>query len=173
MAVDSETALRHGKIQQPTIFLLLCFLTFGLYAIWWNYRQWRFFKEKYDLDLMPAVRALFSIFFIHLLLEQINYEAREKGYPGIAHGLNATLYVVTSIIANVIGRLPAPYFLFSIGIAYYAFLVPSLNQLNAYWEQEAPDLVQRSLSAGDKIALAAGLSLWGMFLIGLLAPAQV
>ncbi len=170
MEAPQEFAQRHGKIQSSGIFFVLCFFTFGIYAVWWNYKAWRFLQEKEDLDIYPAVRALFSIFFIHNLLEKIDSMAQEKGHKGINDSTNATLYIIALIVANLVSRLPEPYWLASSLIPFYAFLVPSVQQLNHYWEAEASSPVSRKMSFGEIIAVIVGALFLGIILLGLFLP---
>lgn len=53
-------------------FILLSVLSLGLYNIWWMFKTWRFFLQKDQLDIQPAFRAIFSIFFLYGLFERIH-----------------------------------------------------------------------------------------------------
>ncbi|MGC4021502.1 MAG: DUF4234 domain-containing protein [Cyclobacteriaceae bacterium] len=68
------------KILSIDKFIILSIMTFSLYQLWWMYKTWRFFKQKEQLDIYPAMRALFSIFFLTSLFREINDYALEKGY---------------------------------------------------------------------------------------------
>lgn len=50
-------------------FILLYIVSFGLYGLWWTYKAWRVFKKKDNSDIMPAMRAFFSILFLYSLFE--------------------------------------------------------------------------------------------------------
>ncbi|TAG19044.1 MAG: hypothetical protein EAZ32_12710 [Cytophagia bacterium] len=163
MELDNEFIIRNGKVYKPEVFFALCFLTFGLYAIWWNYRVWRFFKEKEDLNILPAARALFSLFFIYSLLSKINAEAVKKGGQKVSYGLYAAFFIITSLFAYLVGRVfPDSMVIFF--FPYYIFLIPSVKQLNFYWESEASEIVPRVMSTGAKIALIIGSIFWLLFL---------
>lgn len=101
-------------------FLLLFILTLGLYGIWWMYKSWRFFKEKDNLDAWPAMRALFAIFFLHGLLERILNFAKRNGYTKT---YSSSGLFVLFIFLNFLGRLPDPFWLFSV-IAGTALIQP-------------------------------------------------
>lgn len=60
-------------------FAVLYFLTFGLYSIWWQYKTWKFFKQRENLNIIPEVRAIFFIFFFFFLLKKIKNYARGNG----------------------------------------------------------------------------------------------
>ncbi|MFW6711465.1 hypothetical protein ACODTS_06135, partial [Acinetobacter pittii] len=52
------------KIISVNKFIFLSLISFGLYPIWWMFKAWRFFLIKDKLNIMPAARAIFSIFFL-------------------------------------------------------------------------------------------------------------
>ncbi len=57
------------KVISVNKFIFLSLISFGLYPIWWMFKAWRFFLIKDKLNIMPAARAIFSIFFyIHYLI---------------------------------------------------------------------------------------------------------
>ena len=61
-------------------FIILFFLTMGLYGAWWMYKAWRYFKKIDNSDIMPAMRTIFSIFYLYGLMQRIQEFAHSKGY---------------------------------------------------------------------------------------------
>ncbi len=61
-------------------FIILSIASFGLYEIWWMYKAWRFYQQKEQSNIMPAARAIFTIFFLHSLFKKTFEFAKEKGY---------------------------------------------------------------------------------------------
>ncbi|EXE34023.1 hypothetical protein J571_4043, partial [Acinetobacter baumannii 554515] len=55
------------KVISVNKFIFLSLISFGLYPIWWMFKAWRFFLIKDKLNIMPAARAIFSIFFLYSL----------------------------------------------------------------------------------------------------------
>ncbi|GGM77497.1 hypothetical protein OCF84_17105 [Shewanella xiamenensis] len=53
-------------------FVIMFFATFGLYQIYWFYKQWQALKEYYDLDAWPIARCIFTVFFTHSLFMLMN-----------------------------------------------------------------------------------------------------
>ena len=106
-------------------FILLSVITFGLYGLWWIYKSWRFFQDKDKSEIMPAMRALFSIFFLIPLFNKILKLANSSGYK---QKYISTLLFIGYIIWNLLAELPEPYFL--IAIFSFVFLVPPFKALN-------------------------------------------
>ena len=169
---DDTFVQRHGIIQKPVTFFLLCFFTFGLYAVWWQFKVWRFLKEKEDLDIYPVARAIFSLFFIHSLLGRIDNEAKDKGHPGINSDKYAAIYIVVAIIGRIVDRLPGPISYVTLFIPAYIFLIPSLRQLNYYWQEEAPHSVPRTMSTGTIVLLIFSVLLFLLVILGILTESQ-
>ena len=70
------------KIISLNKFIFLSIISFGVYEIWWMYKVWKFYQQKEKLDIMPAARAIFAIFFLNALLKKNLEFAKEKGYEG-------------------------------------------------------------------------------------------
>jgi len=117
--------LRDFELLSVQKFVILSIASLGLYDIWWLYKTWRFFKEKDDLDIMPALRALFSILFLYGLFENIQKYARSNG---VTKGFSSIGCFIGFFITNFSGYLPDPYWL----IAFFGvlFLIPALHTLN-------------------------------------------
>lgn len=71
--VEDQYTISVGK------FVFLCFITAGLYQLWWSYKAWRFFKQKQDLAITPALRALFGLFFFGLYSVELKIFQKKKG----------------------------------------------------------------------------------------------
>lgn len=87
-------------------FLLLFGLTMGVYASYWMYKNWRFYKDATQEQLMPIARGIFIVFFIHSLFDRVQEKASRDGIvldwnrSSLATGL-----VVLYIVGNLAGRL--------------------------------------------------------------------
>src|SRR5690606_20478740 len=74
--------------------VLFC-ITFGLYSLVWFYQHWKLQKQYHKTNVIPVLRAIFSLFFTHALFANI-----QKGLTaqGITYAWNpqamATIYVV-------------------------------------------------------------------------------
>lgn len=85
-------------------FSVLFLSTFGLYSVYWFYKNWKLRKDKYEDDIWPIARGIFSIFFAHSLFSNINDELAERGEQW-NYRLWALLYVLFSVMGNFVDRI--------------------------------------------------------------------
>jgi hypothetical protein len=84
--------------------LALFFLTFGMYQLVWFYQHWATHKRRTHADIWPLPRAIFSVFTAHSLFSTFALAGALRGRRFDAN-MNATVFVVLSIISMVIGRV--------------------------------------------------------------------
>lgn len=90
------------KIISVNKFIFLSLISFGLYPIWWMFKAWRFFLIKDKLNIMPAARAIFSIFFLYSLFNHIKKYAKEQGYTNdFSSGWMYLGYLITSLLVGL------------------------------------------------------------------------
>lgn len=160
-------AVQYIKKQPIWAFCLLSFCSFGLYTIYWFYKTWRFFKESYDWDIYPFWRAAFAVLFTHVLFEEINELAMEKGHPGIQSNAYATGYVILAILQRVLDRiLPVPMVIFVLLIPPFLFMIPTVKQLNYIYEKARPNEYRPAFSPGEFLVVVFGGLLMVFVVIG-------
>ncbi len=102
-----------NNIKKPEFFpvsegklISLYILSFGLYGIYWFYKNWRLQQPKMDKNIMPIMRGIFSIFFTHSLFRIIDKSAEhlDKQHKFNPNSL-ATLFVGAIIVSNILDRL--------------------------------------------------------------------
>lgn len=108
LQAESESVQQEFYVVSTTKFLVLFLATFGIYGIYWFYRQWREYKRASGEDLMPVMRAIFSIFFTHALFYTIQsrLQEAEKKFSW-SPALLATIYVIVAIVGSVADRFSA------------------------------------------------------------------
>ncbi|GEM_PF-581669 len=96
------------SLKKLTIFSLC---TFGLYHIYWNYKNWKAIQVQTGIKITPWARGWFYIFFAYSLFKRVLNSAVRNGFK-IEHsaGKLATLF----ILLMVLWKLPNPYWLISI-----------------------------------------------------------
>lgn len=89
-------------------FLILSITTFGMYEIYWFYKNWSLYRLASGIRMLPVMRAIFSIFFVNSLFRRINDRVEESGYIyQWSPGLMAVIFIVLSIMSGVVGMISA------------------------------------------------------------------
>lgn len=165
-----KTVLEEKAIISTNKFILLNLLTFNLYAIWWVYTSWRFFKEREDLEIYPVARALFSIFFLYELFNKIKYFAKSNGHEK-EYSSGLLLLGILSIV--IISYFPGPISFLSICSS--MFYIKPFEALNYGIEASGHYHVaeQRGFDTAQIIMLVIGFLLWGGLIISLVQPSII
>jgi hypothetical protein len=83
------------------VFLLLNFVTLGIYRIYWLYANWKAIKKAEKSNISPLWRAIFSVFFISQLFDHIILSARSQGYKRITKlGLLDGCYITFVVLGG-------------------------------------------------------------------------
>jgi hypothetical protein len=137
-------------------------VTFGLYEIYWFYKNWRLVKNQEGTNIVPALRAIFCVFFCYWLFERIEGDADEQKTVSI----HASVLTAGWIIMNLLWRLPEPYLL--IGLTQPLFLLPAQRAVNALNQKLVPGHSPNNhFSAWNIVAIAIGSLAWILVFIGL------
>lgn len=158
--------MKDQKLISTSQFLLLSFGTVGIYTIWWYYKEWRFFNEKDSLDIHPAMRAIFSIFFIYSLFTRIldyakNFEYSRNYSPG--------LIFIFVILFNLCSALPAPFYLVSYGWVLLHIAPFEASNFAKTQDSSFKSEYQSTLSMRQVILLVFGVTCWLLIILELLA----
>jgi hypothetical protein len=149
--------------------IILSIFTWSLYEAYWIYKNWRYIKDRYNLQIRPFWRGIFGIFFCHSLLERIHEdkEARDVQVPTFsARGL-ATGWVILIIFANLIGRIGLTASIIAAFIPSFLCLVPVQRYINSVTEKRNPSQQFYGWSAGHIVCIVWGIIIWALVLIGL------
>jgi hypothetical protein len=86
--------------------MTLYILSFGLYGVYWFYKNWKCQQQVMDKKIYPVWRAIFSIFFAYSLFKRIDQKAShlDQRYRFKA-GVLATFYVFSVVASQVIDRI--------------------------------------------------------------------
>lgn len=87
-------------------FVSLFILTFGLYHIYWFYKNFSLLKAYEGSDIWPIPRALFNIFFTHSLFNTVKmYQDDKDIHYSWSPDILATLWVILAIANRIFDRL--------------------------------------------------------------------
>lgn len=144
--------------------VLLCFTTFGLYQVWWVYKAWRFFNQKDNLNLLPAVRTMFSIIFLPLLFTKVLRYAKQQGYSQHYYPI---LLFIGFFAFSLFSYLPLPFLFLS--FLSVVFLIPVFKAFD-FARRHTPNLIvieQNAFNTRQLVLLIIGAVIWGFMLLGI------
>ena len=110
----------------PYKFAILSVLTFGMYQIYWFYKNWAFIRERDHSDIWPWARTCFAPLTYYSLIADVF--KGERPFPGIPGAY---------LLLNVAWILPDPFW--AVSVFTFVPLLPSVNRIN---ELNAVSLVE-------------------------------
>ncbi|MFC5436046.1 hypothetical protein ACFPME_05715 [Rhodanobacter umsongensis] len=147
--------------------LVLSLCTFGLYEIYWFYKNWQLVKRRENSNIIPVMRSLFGVLFCYSLFEKVSDQAKNAGTGSIAAGLLAAGWIVLTIL----WRLPDPYWL--VTFLAVLFMLPVQQAINAINSQAAPGHdPNRTFSGWNIAAVIIGGLFFVLALVGIFLPAE-
>lgn len=148
-----------------TKFVVMSLVTFGIYDVFWLYRQWQFERARTGENLSPFWRTFFAPLFAFSLFRRISDAAEETGTGAIPHQVYALAYIACLFTV----RLPEPYWLISLLV--FVPLIPvqsAATRINGTTAPGAP-LNDRYTLPNVAVIVIGGLMLL-LILLGLLIP---
>lgn len=145
---------------------ILSVCTFGVYEVYWFYKNWQLIKERERSHISPVPRAIFAVFYCYQCFARI----RDFGTPPATKSrLAAGPLAAGWIVATLLHKLPDPYWLISLFAVVFIIPVQGLaNRINA---ASSPNHDPNShFSAWNWVALAFGSILFVLAIIGLMLP---
>ena len=148
-------------------FIVLSFLSFGIYDIYWMYFQWKRIRDRENTDLSPFWRTFFGFVWMFNLLARIAASGARHEVPVAWSGTTLALAYLVLQFSFV---LPSPWQLVSFGA--FVPLVPAaraIERINrAAGATEDPNA---SFSPGNWIGMIIGGLIMLLALLGALLPA--
>lgn len=90
----------------PKKFVVLFVATFGVYSLYWFYKNWQLYRLRTEKNIWPVMRAIFSIFYVHSLFEIIDSKLKDTNSSfKWSYRPLANIYILCTIIQNVCDRL--------------------------------------------------------------------
>ncbi len=156
--------------------VILFIATFGLYPVYWFYKNWALRKKNVEKKIMPLLRAIFYIFFTHSLFRRVEDAAMRKGISiSWSAGPLAAIFVILTIVSSILDRTAenSP----TIGIVDYASLAIVFVLLGPiYMVQEVVNKINddpqgrlnSSFSIYNYIFIIIGVLMWMLVGVGML-----
>lgn len=148
---------KHSNAQPLWQLILFDFITFGLYFIYWSYRNWKHLKDYKNLDINPGKKALallIPLIGIAFVFEQFDAFKKFSEEAGAKTLFSPGWLTIGLIVFNAISWLPDPFWLLSFLSVVPIALVQ--RSLNSAWANAEPGLSVRKLpTIGDLLAVIA------------------
>ncbi|MQX54696.1 hypothetical protein [Alcanivorax sediminis] len=165
-------------------FALLFMLTLGLYGVYWNYRHWKLLKEHRGANVIPVLRGIFSIFFIHSLLKHINEELGEDNSKDhLMVPQLAAIYIILNVISSISDRLSARSetvgimdFISLILLPFICAVIANIQQAANLSQGDPKGDSNSEMTALNWIWMLMGAALWLLIIFGfavMLAPDSI
>jgi len=170
------------ETQEPVFFhisgrrlVLMSIATWGIFELYWIFRNWQYLKERDGLKIHPFWRGVFSIFFIHKLMNTIHDDpqANRSVKATFPPSVLATVWVILLLVGNISSKAADPMInLVGLVVSFPSFLLflPVQRYINAVNRQITPTPPYTGWSAGQYACLALGVFIWLFILAAILAP---
>ncbi len=155
----------------PQKLFVMQLVTFGIYGLYWMYKQWAAVKTRFQQDIWPVPRAIFSIFYFHALGREIDQHALRSG-RAITWQSNALAWgAVAGLLFSRIFDRAMPnktgFILTFVSFGFYAYstmkIQASINAANG--DESARD--NANYSPMNVVAIVFGGLLWLMIMVSL------
>jgi hypothetical protein len=148
-------------------FCLMSLTTFGLYELYWFYRNWRVIREREQSQISPFWRAFFNPIWTFSMGARFAGDARARN---ISLALPAVALGILYLLLHALWRLPDPYWL--VTLLAFVPLLPfdfAARRLNGNGELSAPTFAR--FSVWNITWIVVGSLLLALTLLGTFLPA--
>ena len=122
-------AMPYFEVSLPK-FVVMSVVTWGIFSLYWAYKQWVHISARSREGISPFWRAFFAPLWSFSLLERIKVDAGTRGAPVYwSSGLLGFVYLVM----GALWRLPDPFWL--VGIFSFLPLLPAVRAVIAIHER--------------------------------------
>jgi hypothetical protein len=175
-AEDSMTSVDFSKnVGTPffptstTKLAIMSLCTFGIYELFWFYKNWKFLKEKHNFKIRPFWRAWFSVFFCYSFFKIVKkyskqHQVKADYKPGQLTFVFVLLYVTW--------QAPDPIWIFS-SLTFIPLLSVQkvINNLNT---QLFPNFdINSKFSGWNIFGIILGSIWWTLIISGMIFPDTV
>ena len=156
-------------------YIIMSIITFGIYQVYWIYKNWEYLKNRDNLNIHPFWRGIFGIFTIHELLKKIHDDPilNKNKSAEFNHSSLATGWVIISICSYIFSRIFDSLYLGDLGfiiilvflVIELSFLIPVQRYINEVNARVTPAPNYYPWSAGHfvMIGLIVAIFMVGVF----------
>jgi hypothetical protein len=139
--------------------------TFGIYQLYWFYKNWEAIRRRTGAQIQPFWRAVFAAIFCYRCFNFVGQDARQRGLKSPPMGLLACGW----ILCEISYRLPDPLWL--VTFLSFLFVLPVQSLANKIIALETPKADSNTRFDGwNWAAVVAGVLWWGLCIVGLTVP---
>jgi tetratricopeptide (TPR) repeat protein len=146
------------------IILSLC--SFGIYELYWFYKNWKAEKDHTGENISPFAQALFAPLTAYSFFGKVNEEAKKIGIPFQS---TPSVLALIFILFNILWRLPDPYWMISfLGFIPLLPVVDCISKINAHIN---PRVIKNdNFSRSNWILIVCGVILLGFVCVESFIP---
>ncbi len=138
----------------PEKFIVLSICTFGIYELYWSYKNWQRIAGFTGERMSPFWRTFFAPFWSYALFKDLKYACTSRGSPAsYSPGWLALAYFVL----GVTWRLPQPFNLISL-FTFLPFLpvIVSAQNFNSRYQSTTGETLNKNFSGWNIAAIVLG-----------------
>lgn len=152
-------------------FILMSIVTLSFFEAYWMYKNWKYIKERDELDIMPFWRALFGVFFMHSLLNTLEDDNELKAVEAATFSGShlATGWVIVMIIVNILAKFDeslASGLVLLFSVPSFLFLLPVQRYINRVNSLVVPQPNYSEWSFGQVLCLLVGVPVFALLILG-------
>lgn len=174
---ESSDGEQQFYVVSPRKFLTLYIATFGIYSIYWHYKNWAYQKEALNLNIWPIPRGIFNLFFVHALFKAADERITSTGKTWEWNpSMLATGWVVLWLADRVLDRLAQSGAISEIASLLGVLAMPLMAYI-AYKAQGAFNTAENDpagerndqFTAANIVWIIVGLFIWALIGFGVYA----
>jgi hypothetical protein len=144
----------------PLHFILLCIATMGVYTFWWQYKSWKYFKEKEGSGIIPFLWGLLFFIFGIPLLNKIEAYCRLYNHKVMYNSILIWLACMGINLAGYVVRITHPLRGLLIGLFIFVPLILPVMEFNFYFTGNRNGYKNDKLNTRQIMLLVVGAFLW-------------
>jgi hypothetical protein len=165
----SGTSFSNGQPLRHLV--VLSVISFGLYPVYWLYRNLTLLKDHQQLAISPLARTFVAFLPIvgwPTFKDQLQLFAATAEAAGVENTIRPWPQTLGfQLVSAAMWVVPLPWGALG-NAAAVPFLLPAQRALNAYWMNQQPGRPMRSDYSAGEITLAIGCGIvWGLLLVAL------
>lgn len=146
-------------------FVVMSVATWGLYELYWFYRNWKYVRDHDGVKLSPFWRAWFAIFTFHDLISRIKRYAQSRG---VLRTYSAGWLTVAYLLLLLSARVPV---VGIVSVLTFWPVLPVVGVIRTLNDGEGSAVwVDRRYSGWDILGIVLGSLLWLLVIASVILP---